>query len=307
MQCEINLQENVLSTVPFRFKNIHHCPAVAIFPQSYNFTSSILQCMEDSFGHRAFDTFVVPGFSNKLSRESRTVLETLDLSYKKHFIEEMVIFQHVDFHNNGHSSRFASVAEEDCYHKNGLILSLKMLRKRYPKLNIRLVYTRLIDEQREMEFAEIFECGRERVRMIAPYKFKGILGCDGAVIMCLDFRFRKESRVCVRDSLKILNFDLIGIPGATKSFLENARISWKAVQVAYEKHNCRKFIIVHHMDCGAYGGSVAFSDAFTEELYHCEQMRSFKKRLLDKYLDVEVKIIFARLVDAQAKIQFIQY
>ena len=191
MWCESKLQEKVLSTVPFRFKHIHNCPAVAILPQSYNFTAPIIQCMEDSFGHNAFDTFVVPGFSSKLFKESKTVLETLDLAYKKHFIEEIIIFQHTDFHNNGYSSRFSSATEEDCYHKNGLISSLKMLRKRYPNLNVRLVYVRLIDEQREMEFSEIFECGRERVRMIAPYKFKGVLGCDVAVIMCLDFRFRK--------------------------------------------------------------------------------------------------------------------
>ncbi len=307
MWCETNLQERVLSTVPFRFKNIHNCSAVAILPQSYNFTAPIIQCMEDSFGHNAFDTFVVPGFSSKLFKESKTILETLDLSYEKHFVEEVVIFQHTDFHNNGHSTRFVSAIEEDCYHKNGLISSLKMLRRRYPNLNVRLVYVRLIDEQREMEFSEIFECGRERVRMIAPYKFKGVLGCDVAVIMCLDFRFRKESRACVRDSLKIPNFDLIGIPGATKSFLENAKVAWKAVNVSYEKHNCRKFIVIHHMDCGAYGGSSVFLNAFMEESYHYEQMRSFEKKMFEQYQDVKVERIFARLTDDRTKIQFIEY
>lgn len=289
---------------PFLYEGVHNCPAVAIIPPNFPFSSSMFQCMEDSFGHRAFDSFLVPGFSSKLSKESRTVLAALDLAYKGHHIEEAVVFAHVDFHKQGFSTRFDTQIKEDCYHKGGLISSLRMLRKRYPKLNIRLVYARLVDDQKEIELSEIFECGRERIRLVTPYGFRGIFQCGAAIIICIDFRFRKETRIYVRNSLKIPTYDTIGIPGASKSFIDDARVSWKAIKVAYEQHGCRVFVIVHHQDCGAYGGSSFFSNPIEEEHYHRDQMISFERKIKEKYPDVSIIKVYARLVDGK-KIQFV--
>ena len=296
----------ILATFPFLYDGIHGCPAVAILPPSYNFTPSIFQCMEDSFGHRAFDSFVVPGFAKRLSAESKTVLGTLDLSYEKHQIEEAIVFQHVDFHNQGRSTRFKSQIQEDVFHKGGLIASLKLLRKRYPKLNVRLAYARLVNDQTEIEICEVFECGRERLRMVTPFFFKNIAQCGVAFILCLDFRFRKEARICVRDSLHFPAFDIIGIPGAARSFLFNADLSWKAIKVAYEQHGCRTFVIAQHSDCGAYGGAGAFTDAIAEELHFHEQMDLFECELKKRYPDATVIKIYARLIDNRTKIQFVR-
>jgi hypothetical protein len=295
----------ILSTVPFRFVGIHSCSTIVAMPISFNFSAELLQFVEVSLGIKAFDLFGIPAFSKRFSEESKMVLGTLELSKNKHHIERVVLFQHVDFHKGGHSTRFGTQVEEDCYHKGGLIASSKKIRELYPSIEIRLIYARIINDYKEIELVEVFECGRERVMMVAPYKFKGVSSCEAVALYCLDFRFRKETRSCIRDSLGIQSFDVIGVPGASKSFNEGSRVLRKALKVSYEQHSCREIVVVHHQDCGAYGGSGNFLNSIEEEHYHRDQMRLFEARIKEKYADVTIIKVYARLVDDGKKIQFV--
>jgi hypothetical protein len=295
----------VLSTVPFRFVGVHNCSTIVAMPISFNFSAELLQFVEVSLGIKAFDLFGIPAFSKRFSEESKMVLGTLELSKDKHHIERVVLFQHVDFHKAGHSTRFETQIEEDCYHKGGLIASAKKIRELYPNIEVKLIYARLINDYAEIELVEVFECGRERVMMVAPYKFQGVSSCEATALFCLDFRFRKETRSCIRDSLGIQSFDVIGVPGASKSFNEGSRVLRKALKVSYEQHSSRKFIIVHHQDCGAYGGSGNFLNSIEEEHHHRDQMRLFESRVKEKYLDASIIKVYARLIEGGKKIQFV--
>lgn len=301
-------KDRILATVPFRFNGVDTCSAIAVMSPSFNFNAEMLGFMELSLGIKAFDLFCIPAFVNRLSEESETVTQTLSLARNKHEIERVTLLQHPDFYPIGEASRFATSIEEDVYHKAGLIKSAKNIHTKYPEVAVDLIYARIVNDQTEIEFVEVFDCGRERVRLITPYRFKGVYQCDCAIILCLDFRFRKETRICVRDSLGFSSFDIIGLKGSTQGCLEEGRmVPWRAIDVAYHKHGCRKFPVIHHDDCGAYGGSGAFFDSVTEEKFHREQINLFEEKFHKKYPDAQIIKIYARLIEDRSKIQFVLF
>ncbi|MFZ2192965.1 MAG: carbonic anhydrase [Candidatus Moraniibacteriota bacterium] len=302
-----NLNGEVLATVPFLYKKIHNCKAIMAMPISFNFSSVMLQCMDYSLGVRSFDLLGIPAFSKNFLSESNTVLETLKLSIEKHNIELVTLFQHVDFHNGGRSTRFDSGFEEDYFHKKGLIASMLKIRRDYPKKEVRAIYARLIRENTEVELVEVFDNGKESVRMVAPYWFRGVYKCEAVLVLCLDFRFRKESRLCIRDSFKIQALDLVGIPGSAQSFLKGAMVSWKALKVAIERHGCKTVYILQHADCGAYKGIIKSLNGFDEEIFQRNQMYIFEHKILKKYPHVRVVKVYARLIDNDTKIQFVRF
>lgn len=298
-------EEDVLSTVPFRFKGVNSCDAIVAMPISYNFSNEMLGCMETSFGTKAFDLFGIPAFSKRLKQESQTVLNTLSFAIEDHHVDNIFLFQHVDFHENGRSNRFINRTEEDLYHKNGLMESRKVILKKYPNVEVFMTYARIVNKQKEIELLEILPSGKLRVRLVAPYR--GACGCDTAVVMCMDFRFRKESRACVRLSLGKESFAMIGFPGASKRFLEHSKSAWKAVKIACERYGCKKIIGIHHADCGAYGGTSSFIDKYNEEIFHYGELTKLREEILKEYAHVEFVPVYVRLIENDTKIQFVRY
>lgn len=299
------LKGQILAEVPFFYKGVHSCSSIVAMPISFNFSHTLLQFVEVSLGIRSFDLFSIPAFSNRLLSQSDTVLETLKLSKEKHHVERVVLVQHTDFHKGGGSTRFSNRFEEDVYHKGRLIASRQKIRELYPEIDVALVYARVVNDGSEIEVSEVFECGRERVRLITPYQYAS--QCEAAGIFCLDFRFRKETRRCIQSLIESPSFDIVALPGSAKRFIQGSRIPWKAIKVAYEQHGCRTFVIVHHQDCGAYGGSAGFPDILTEEAHHRAQMDAFEKEVIRKYSDIIVVKVYARLVDDCNKIQFVRF
>lgn len=295
-------QDGIIATLPFVQND---CEAIVAMPISFNFMEEMIGCVRVSLGIKTFDLLGIPGFSRRFSQESKVVLNTIDLAVGHHKVNHIVIFQHVDFHNNGKSTRFESPLEEDYSHKRGLVESLKKVRELYPKIKITLIYARLSKNQGEIEFSKIFEDGSEELCLRAPYLFKGVNQCEATVIQCLDYRFRAGTRLCVQDGLGVSRFNIIGIPGAVKSFIEESKAAWGGIEVAYEIHNSRKFIFFQHQDCGAYGGSGKFLDPIAEEAFQREQLFKAKNRIIAKYPDVEILMVYIRLNKDYSKMQFV--
>lgn len=299
----------ILSTVPFRFKGVHECDAIVAAPISFNFAREILDCVEYSFQIKAFDLFAIPSFSKHLKKDSETVLETIRLAFERHRAKQIFLFQHVDFHNNGGSSRFKTQIEEDYYHKAGLVECYEKIKAHYPEVQVRMVYARLVDNQKEIEISEIFLDQPERVRMVTDYRFKGVTECPASVLFCLDFRFRRETRACIRESLKIPVFDLNVLPGSSRRPLLDSPTSWKGLDLSCGKHGCKTVVLVHHAECLAYkkeveglkGGAVA------EERMHRQEMRKLKERIKAKHPQVKVIMVYARLIEDQRYIQFVRF
>ncbi|EKE18912.1 MAG: hypothetical protein ACD_9C00200G0005 [uncultured bacterium] len=294
-------------TVPFRFKGINKCDDIVVMPPGYNFTKEILDCAESVFSAKAFDAFAVPAFHKRLAEESQTVFETLNIADKKHNVKRIIIFQTVDVHKKGKSNRFKNRATEDKYHISELINSRKRILEKYPNIEVSMVYVTLIKKQTRIRMFEIYPDGRKEIIFRAQYRFKDIYECDTALVRCIEFRCRKEDRSFVRYSLGIDVFGLIGFPGASKKFLEDSKSAWKAINLACNTEGCKRIILMHHADCGAYEKEAkAFNgDAVAEEKMHRKEMRKMKKMINKKYPGIEVIMVYVRIIDDQTKLRYV--
>ncbi|MFA7209529.1 MAG: carbonic anhydrase [Parcubacteria group bacterium] len=297
------LEGEVIATLPF---NVSKCDAIVAMPISFNFLGEMISCSRVVLGLEMFDLLGIQSFSKNFSRESRILTETLKIAVDKHDAERIVIFQHVDFLKDGiGSTRFGSRMDEDYYHKKGLVDAFRMVSGLHPNMRIDLIYVRLVKDQSEIEFSKVFEDGSEEVCLRTPYRFRGVTACPTTVIQCLDYRFRPATRICIREAFKIKYFNVIGLPGSVKSFLAESRTAWKSMQVAYEKYGCREFVLVQHADCGAYGGLSAFVDAYEEECFQREELKRMRTKILDKYPDVGVMMIYVRVINGNKHMQFV--
>lgn len=91
--------------------------------------------------------------------------------------------------------------------------------------------------------------------------------CDALVINCMDFRLQKSLVNNLPAAANILSFDLVSQAGAVKPLLvpETRQVILDQVELSKQLHQIKKVILVNHTDCGAYGGSNAFS-SFEEEI-----------------------------------------
>lgn len=295
-------EERTIAALPFKELQ---CDAIVAMPISFNFMDEMIDCVRAVLRIQVFDLLGIPGFSKHFSNESRVILETINLAISKHFVKHIVIFQHVDFAISNRSARFKNAFEEDYFHKRGLFDSYEKLRILYPDVKVTLIYARLIKDESEIEFSKIYEDNTEEVCLRAPYVFKGVNRCENTVIQCLDYRFRSGTRICIQEGFNVNHFNIIGLPGSAKSFLENSIAAWKGVGVAYEEYDCRSFIVVHHEDCGAYKDRLCLADAAEQEVFHKRQLFDMKARLLERYSDVKITMLYIRLIANRTKMQFV--
>jgi carbonic anhydrase len=149
---------------------------------------------------------------------------------------------------------------------------------------------------------------RENI-MKTRFNFKNIHHCEAVVLSCIDFRFWRETIKFIEEKFKIKDFDFPSLPGAAKAINESAGsdISFQCISVPVELHQAQKIIIINHEDCGAYGGSGKFGgDSIAEQKFHEKELKKAKKKILEKYPDREVILIYAKLADAKENIEFIQ-
>lgn len=130
------------------------------------------------------------------------------------------------------------------------------------------------------------------------FKYKDIHHCEAVVLSCIDFRFWRETVEFIEQELGIKNFDFPSLPGAAKTINESLGddLAMKCISVPCDLHHAKKIIIVNHEDCGAYGGSSKFNgDKDAEQKFHEEELKKAKEKILAKYSDREVILLYAIL------------
>ena len=144
--------------------------------------------------------------------------------------------------------------------------------------------------------------------MKLPFKLKNIHSCEAAVLTCIDFRFWRETVKFVEDGLGIKSFDFPSLPGASKAINEaqDGDITMQCVSVPHDLHHVKKAVIINHQDCGAYGGSKVFNgDEAAEQKFHEAELKKAEEKILEKYSDLEVILVYAKLVDNWENIEFL--
>jgi len=145
--------------------------------------------------------------------------------------------------------------------------------------------------------------------MKLPFKFRNIHSCEVVALTCIDFRFWRETLEFVEKELNVKGFDFPSLPGAAKAINESVDndISMQCVSAPHDLHHVKKIVIVNHQDCGAYGGGKVFNgDDATEQKFHEEELKKAKTKILAKYPDLQVIMIYAKLADAGESIEFVK-
>lgn len=145
--------------------------------------------------------------------------------------------------------------------------------------------------------------------MKLPFKFKNVHACEAVVLTCIDFRFWRPTLEFIEKELAIKSYDFPSLPGAAKainSCSDDSEVPMQCVSVPCNLHHAKKLVIVNHQDCGAYGGSKKFKgDEQAEEKFHEAELMKAKMKILENYPDLQVILVYAKLVDDGKNIEFL--
>lgn len=144
--------------------------------------------------------------------------------------------------------------------------------------------------------------------MKIPFKFRDVHSCEAVVLTCIDFRFWRETLEFLEKELGLVSFDFPSLPGSAKAINESndETFVFGSISVPIELHHAKKIVIVNHEDCGAYGGSKKFGgDAAAEQNFHETELKKAKEKILEKYSDKEVVLVYAKLTDDKENIEFV--
>ena len=120
--------------------------------------------------------------------------------------------------------------------------------------------------------------------------------CDACVISCMDFRIYKENtlhKFLKEDGVE--SYDLISVPGAGKAiiYVLSRQLVINSIRISMELHKSKVIYIIHHRDCGAYGGSSACESPEAEFKMHKSEMEKAEKILKTEFgTSVNIRKVF---------------
>jgi len=120
--------------------------------------------------------------------------------------------------------------------------------------------------------------------------------CEAVVLHCIDFRFRNMLTVYLQKRFPG-GYDLVSLAGSVKRLaadsLENNFVL-DQIRVSNKLHEPKIIVLIQHEDCGAYGGSKAFSN-FEEELNFQKSELEKAEQILKKEFPQTIEKYLARL------------
>jgi carbonic anhydrase len=123
----------------------------------------------------------------------------------------------------------------------------------------------------------------------------------------MDFRFH----TAIREFLVSLGlkdqYDLVSLAGSTKYIVDKDPIGsgvlLKQIDLSQKLHGISEVYLVHHMDCGAYGGHKAFTDELAERDKQSKDMAASCLVLNDKFPQLQIKKVLARITEKDGENQ----
>ena len=112
------------------------------------------------------------------------------------------------------------------------------------------------------------------------------------VVACVDFRFQNEFLKECNQELGEKTFDYLTYPGASKSIIdaESRGGIFLAIETLAKIHATQTIVVLDHIDCGAYGGSVRFDSIDDEIKFHTEKLVEAKALLSEKFPELSAKL-----------------
>lgn len=108
--------------------------------------------------------------------------------------------------------------------------------------------------------------------------------CKAVLVTCMDFRIQKYIEDFARENIGEREYDRVCWAGASKDF----EAVFSQIELSKKLHDISEVYLMNHEDCGAYG------EAGTSEK-HAEDLKSAKEKILEKYPNLEVKLLYIHL------------
>lgn len=126
--------------------------------------------------------------------------------------------------------------------------------------------------------------------------------CCAIVVHCIDFRFQAAIDNWLQERGLTGDCDRAGHAGSCKDIVEDITSSVsRDIDVAINLHSVDKIILLHHTDCGAYGGAQP-----DDQNFHANQLRLAAEKLASKYPSITIEKWLAVLAaDGQITFQAI--
>lgn len=126
--------------------------------------------------------------------------------------------------------------------------------------------------------------------------------CSSALIRCIDFRLTSAINKWMEEKGIMDDCDVISIAGISKAIAENpegtdAKFVLNQIQLSHKLHDIKTLYLVHHTDCGAYGGHSNFDNLEIEKERYSEDMRKTKAVINNLIPDLEVKFVLADITE----------
>ena len=115
----------------------------------------------------------------------------------------------------------------------------------------------------------------------------------------MDFRFHSAIRnFLVSLGLKD-QYDLVSVAGVSKYIVDKdpigSAVIIKQIELSQKLHSISDVYLIHHMDCGAYGGHAAFANEQAERDKQLQDMAATTELLSKKFPQLQVKKVLARI------------
>lgn len=128
--------------------------------------------------------------------------------------------------------------------------------------------------------------------------------CQAIVFRCIDYRFRRAIGQWLDEQGYGDSFDEVSVAGATKSLVQpfsfgDTAFLMKQLEIAVDLHHVSEVILVHHEDCGAYGGKSAFKSDADELGLHNKEMDAAALRIRRAYPKLKITKLFAMIPDGR--------
>ena len=135
------------------------------------------------------------------------------------------------------------------------------------------------------------------------------LSCSSALICCMDFRLTSALHAWMEKEGIMDDCDVISVAGISKAIAEDkesndAKFILKQIEPSSKLHDIKTLYLIHHTDCGAYGGHNAFQSIDTEKQTYIHDMEKVKKVIHDSFSGLKIRCILAEMHSPE-NIQFV--
>lgn len=125
--------------------------------------------------------------------------------------------------------------------------------------------------------------------------------CTNAVVHCIDFRLQKTIVAYLEENKILGDGDMISIAGG----VQNADFILNQITLSKKLHGIKRVILINHTDCGAYGGSAAFTSLDEEKAAHTVELQKMRERLGTPFPDLDITTLLAEIAPDSHEVRIV--